>query len=136
MKSMNKRAWLIILALSFFYGAQTAYSQQRRPCDGLSGAQRRSCLERTVARTTAEANRANERLQRLNFAMTRACNAAELLDVTADIAQTAGEVSFRHPLSYGGLTWTSVRAIMSRFSNEKRNCESARRAVADNRRRF
>jgi len=130
----NKKAWIFIVAVLFSTG--TAYSQQRKPCQGLYGNMRTACLKREVARTTAEANRANQELERANLAMVRACQRVAILDQTADLASIAGEVSNRKPLLFAGMYWTSIRAIMSALTNERRNCEAARRAMADNRRRF
>ena len=133
MKNMKNKVKVLVLAALFFaIGVQTAHSQ--RPCSGLTGQQRTSCLQAEVERTTAIANQANARLQSLNLAMSRACSAVALLNQTAAFAQRVGEVSSNKPLQYGGLTWTSVQTIMAELTRARSNCESAQLAVANARR--
>jgi hypothetical protein len=118
----------IILALPLAASAQT------RPCADQTGEARRRCLEREVERSRRELERINAKIARLDRAHQVACDAAELMDRTAEVAQTAGEISRSKPLEYGGQVWTSVRAITSRLLREREGCESARRAVDEARR--
>lgn len=123
---------LILVALFFAIGVQAARSQ--RPCSGVVGQQRTRCLQVEVARATAIANQANANLQQLNARMNSACAAASMMDRTASVAQTVGEISSYKPFQFGGMTWTSVRQIMSRLTSERANCANAQRAVANARR--
>jgi hypothetical protein len=86
-------------------------------------------------KATAEAKAANDRLARLDATMKTACDVVAVLDKTAEIAKNVGDVSEIKPLKYGGMTWTSVRALMTRLTQEQKNCADARRAVEEARKK-
>lgn len=123
------------LILLFLTPLAKAYSQQQSQCTGLTGASRTRCLEAEYRRRTAEAEAARKRLERLDRQMRTACDLVAVLDKTAELARRMGELSHDKRLTYGGMTWTSVRALMIRLTQERRNCDDARRAVEEARRR-
>lgn len=127
-----KQIVLILTALLLGIGAQAAYSQ--RPCDGLVGSVRTSCLQREAARTRSQADRANANLQQLTARMNFACQGASILDATARAATAFGEITRNRRFIYMGRSWSSVREIMTTLTRERANCEDARRAVANARR--
>ena len=134
---MRIDSWILglVVTVVLTLGSGTAYSQQRSPCAGLTGAAHRRCLEAEHRRTTREAAAANARLARLDRRMKTACDMVAVLDKTAEVAQTAGEISRNNRLTYAGMTWTSVRSLMTRLTKERQKCDDARRAVDEARRR-
>ncbi len=118
-----------VLTILAFSGV--AYSQGK--CDHLTNpTAKRHCLQRQLDEANRQQLLANERLNRANQRMQKACDAAASLDQAAKIASKQGSnVNVRAV----GITWRSTRAIMSALTREKRNCESARREVNKARRR-
>jgi hypothetical protein len=133
------RLWSLLASLcvsSVVVAAQTPqYEKQGKPCAGLQGNARTTCLREELRRANAEVAAANANLARLDRRMTAACNTVAFLDQAAQAAELAGDVTQAKPLSFGGQTWTSVRALMTQLTREKKNCADARRAVEEARRR-
>jgi hypothetical protein len=126
---MRKLFFVSALATIIFFGVETGYSQQRGPCDHLTNpTAKRNCLLRINRDRELEAIAARRRMERLDRIMNRACNMASIADQAAQIAAER-PVNPRNPVTVAGVTWTSVRGIMSTLTRERRNCESARQAV-------
>lgn len=127
---MKSKGWMVALALTMASLPSTLRAQQGPLCPGLTGQARTNCLQAEVRRAAAAAATANAKLDRLNNIMKKSCDAVEVLDATAQVANRAGEISANKPLQYGGMTWTSVRNLMTALTKERRNCDDARKAVA------
>jgi hypothetical protein len=108
-----------------------AYSQGK--CNHLTNpTAKRHCLQRQLDEANRQQRLAEERLNRANLRMQKACTAMEALDQAAELAAT------QHPhvhVKAAGATFYSVRAVTSALTRERRNCESARREVEKTRRR-
>lgn len=117
---------LMILAFS-----GVSYSQGK--CNHLKNpTAKRHCLQRQLDEANRQQRLAQERLNRANLRMQRACTAMEALDQAAELAAA------QHPnvhVQAAGATFYSVRAVMSALTRERRNCESARQEVERARRR-
>lgn len=93
---------------------------------------KRHCLQRQLDEANRQQRLANERLNRANLRMKKACDTVAALDQAAKIASRQGpNVNVRA----AGITWRSTRAIMSALTQERRNCASARQEVEKARRR-
>ncbi|MFN0278705.1 MAG: hypothetical protein ACKVRN_08890 [Pyrinomonadaceae bacterium] len=64
--------------------------------------------------------------------MHRTCQTYEVLDQTADLASAQGRTMH---IQAAGVTWTTLRALLSAVTRERQKCESARRDFESARRR-
>lgn len=126
-----KASLILTSVLTIFAFSGVAYSQGQ--CNHLTNpTAKRHCLQRQLDEANRQQRLAQERLDRANLKMQKACSAVSALDQAAKVASKQGR---NVNVVAVGVTWTSVRAIMSALTREKRNCESARQEVDQARRR-
>lgn len=106
----------VVLTVLAFSGV--TYSQGQ--CNHLTNpTAKRHCLQRQLDEANRQQRLANERLNRANLRMQKACSTVEVLDQAAELASEQGP---NVNVVAAGVTWRSLRAIMSALTREKRNC--------------
>lgn len=116
---------MMISVLTIFLFSGVAYSQGN--CNHLTNpTAKRNCLKRQLDDANRQQRLAQERLNRANLRMQRACTTMEALDQAAELAATQASPH----VQVAGVTYTTVRAVTSALTRERRNCESARQEVA------
>ena len=112
-----------VLTILVFSGV--AYSQGN--CNHLTNpTAKRNCLRRQLDEANRQQRVAQERLNRANLRMQKACTTMELLDEGAGIV---GAEARNVKVKIAGMTYYSYRTILSALARERRNCESARQEV-------
>lgn len=126
-----KASLILTSFLTILVFSGVSYSQGQ--CNHLTNpTAKRNCLKRQLDEANRQQRLAEERLNRANLRMQKACTAMEVLDQAAELAAS------QHPIVHvqvAGATYYSVRAVTSALTREQRNCESARQEVERARRR-
>jgi hypothetical protein len=126
MEELMKASLILTSVLTILVFSGAAYSQGG--CNHLTNpTAKRNCLVRQLNEATRQQKYYEERLNSANRRMQKACSTVEALDQAARIASNQGS---NVNVKAAGVTWRSLRAIMSALTRERRNCESARQEVA------